>query len=399
MQIFKSLRAGIVILLALTSFRVASFEITDVSPITGPPTTLVTIQGSGFDTAKSYAATIGGRPAVVGNVTATGLEMVVAPGTTSGSIVVSDGVDSPSALAPFVVTRKLTGRLKVPEAVGVEGYQIVGYQSLAAPVKASPTEATFAIEVPLEQPALIWALKSESDAPYLAMITSDDTEAAIDTRSTAMALALINPALGARDDAKARAIKKRIRDKNFDRELVDFLETNARRGLQYVEDARYEATLVSFLREIHKPEVARAAIAGASNVTPMFPQNTLIKPINRELLLSELTTKLTLVEPTPAHPEQYLLQVDVGSRFSSVDWIVEVFPLRRSGVDFPDGLASIHALTFTNTPPFASTTVVAEGLLPARLDTSRVDYIGTLAKFLVSKLEGAVSDPTALKSN
>ena len=374
-----------------------AFEIKGISPVTGPPGTVITVNGEGFEPAKAYSASIVGRVATVRNITAAGLEVVVPAGAASGSIILSDGAGSRTSLEPFVVTRLISGRIKMPDAVGVAGYGVIGYQSITPPVAVSASEATFNIEVPLDQPIALWALRSSDDPPFLALVTSEETEAVIDVNSTVMALALLNPAIAGLDDTKARAFKKKIRDKNLDLEMRTFLQANVRSGISYLQDARYESGMVRLLMEALKPDGLAALSVG--NVDPIFPKGTLLKPINRELLLSELTTKLTLKEPTPERPGEYILQVDVGSRFSSLDWFLEVYRLRRLTLDYPNGLASVHAMTFTNRPAFANTSPIAEGFLPAKLDTARVDYFKSIAKWVVSKFQKVFADPNALKSN
>ncbi|HIG29435.1 MAG TPA: hypothetical protein EYQ50_17235 [Verrucomicrobiales bacterium] len=370
------------------------FEIRDVSPITGSAQdTTITIRGRDFDPDQTYLMTVDGQAAQVLTVTTDQIIAKLASTTTSGLIKVSDGGNEITALEPFVVTRLVNGVFRSPSRISPSGYKVLAYQSLLDPVLNEGTGAyEFSMQVPLDDPTFLWAIRGENDPVFVGVVDSSDNIAVVDVASTAVGLALMNPALMAREDEIVQLYRALILEKDLAVGMKNFLNQEMREGESFLFNPEYQSLMgeliVNLLNE-RSSSITAAKQGLPPSSTP--PSNTLIHSLNKEFLFSEITTKLSLTPAFFKHPDDYTLKFEGGSRFSSLDWVIEIFRLRNSAFDFENGLEDVKKLTWEDTPTLASTRAVDEAFVAAKLDTARVNYIGNLVSWVIKQSTDLVS--------
>lgn len=364
----------------LSSLGAAAATVGHVTPLHGPPGSIVEIRGAGFNPGAQNIVTVGGVPAAISNVSPASIAFVVPAQTAGGPIaIVSDGDPVPTSVL-FHVTRRIPGVFNPPAGVARDGFEIAGFGSFD---EINPATGAFNVEVPNDRSAVLWVMDGTGTRGFGAVVTPMTTQITVDAASTARALVFTLPGLGPRDPSAAEAMLTRLQSLPEMTPLAQLIAAKAGQGMDIFEDYEVRNARVAVINALGVLSAARApkltAASGGLSIGDLF-----LKDLNPDYSTSIPATPTLLdssLVPGPG-PGQATFMLDSSSPANNVDWLVQLFQVNPSAL--PGGLKDINALTNYDRPTRLSLTPIAEGMARASLDGEVFDFVDTFIKFVAS---------------
>jgi hypothetical protein len=357
----------------------AGLQVGQMSPAHGQLGTTVVLEGIGFVPGDLEVRVNGIRTRVT-QATPDRIAFVVEDASASGEVEVHSGGKVARALRPFTVTRTVIGQLALPSDWRAESYLIAGFASFSNVVSAT---GAFSLEVPVDEPALVWAVREPSDPAFLGFVLPGRETLRLDAASTAAALVLINPLIARNDALWMAAAFARISGLAAVRSLAVVIEDVSVAGADYLEDARFSDALITAVDEYLKAETARAALepqavkfkAGVPSGTALGDLN----PVDGPFPTNRLTSRLLNVDPF--YPQDYRLELTKGPQGNRLDWYVELFELDPQ--QFPLGLDSIQRLSAFDAPRKRGLDPIDTGVVTASLESKKIHLLDRMISAVV----------------
>jgi hypothetical protein len=367
-------------LLALTPLLTAAPQITDFTPRSGPPGTVITVQGQGFGTVPGeLTARVGTTTATVTAAADTSATLT-APAA-SGLIEFTLDGQSSRALLPFTLTRTVPGTFTPPAGFDAAGYSTGTLSQITA-------GNSFTLSAPADAVGVAWAWRDARDPMFLALVYPDSTHVQIDAASTALALVALSPLAPKGDPATLDAILDRAVASPELAAVASLISAASAAGHAYLDDGRFaaahEALLTHAFTEPDPPAPLAASFVppGAGYVRPIEPENAIaprrldhvITQLSADPPLQKLTSAAADANPTRLHQNLELWRVNPA-------W-------------FTDGFDHINRLAITDRPWQLDSQPYASGFVNAELASAKLDPGEWIGKGVAYLLDGLTDTPS-----
>ncbi|MBI2947795.1 MAG: right-handed parallel beta-helix repeat-containing protein [Verrucomicrobia bacterium] len=295
-----------------------------MTPTRGLAGTSVTLVASGLDPKLTHTVIVNGAAAPITRVTATTVEFTIGSGTTSGSVVLTEGGRPYTYPVPFQILRSVIGRLALPPGIDPAGYEILSGNQLVSP---DPGSGQFTTTVPQDRRTVVWAIRGEQDPAFLAVVTPTMNQVVIDAASTALAWAFVSPFIVTRDEAQGQTALSRLASLPEMATVASRIHSASVTGLDYGEDERFAravAQCVEAYLNLPKP----ALLARPPSFEPNTPRGTALRYLNPEpnSLAPARRLAVTLSE-TNAHPRDFVVSLGASPNGNRLDWFAEIYRL------------------------------------------------------------------------
>lgn len=361
--------------LCLLTTCVVSAQITlqTVRPNYGPPGTETVLIGAGFSAGAAYTVAVGGVAAPVRGVTATEVRFQVPATSAGGEIVLNAGGERHVSPMPFLVTRRISGRLVLPSGVPRSEYVVSAMETFVTPDLRT---AQFQLDIPATGPSIVFASAAGNRPAFMAVAGALDTEVTINARSTAVALAFLNPAIATRNTARAEALLISLNNLPETQALADRISELSSAGIDYLDHPDYEALMVALLqKQAGAARQARSlvqamATPGPDEIKVLSEDRTGTIPFTRQRLKAQFTNVNELLDTVN-------VKIDSALDTNPLDWYVQIFEVNKDSL--PNGRLDFRALRPTDIlqtvgDPIKSFPIHAE------LSGSKIDLVERLAK-------------------
>ncbi len=258
-----------------------------ISPLSGPASTVVTIEGHDFDSDSSYTVNLGEIEIDATYIGPTSLEFTIPQAAPSGFVVLKDGAQSSTSDHAFLVTRPITVSFDPLLGLDTTGYDIGTIYS-----SATAAGSNYTLDVDTAGPSLvITGADSPTTIPVYGIATTDSDHLVLGAASTVEAFAFISSFFYTADETELAKRLDHLRGQTTYATAVSTLQSQFSSGTDFIESdelsAQIEAMLLDYTESYadfappltNEPSTSSAAKAfstdyttGFENLAPGFPR-------------------------------------------------------------------------------------------------------------------------------
>lgn len=367
---------------------------TGMTPSRGPVGTVVTLTTTGLVPNQPHTVKVNGTTASISQVTATTVTFTVAPGTTSGNVVLTEAGVAYTNAIPFQVLRPIQGTFNPPLGVNRQGYEIAA-ANLISP--ANPGTGQFSTAVPMDRRMVVWAFRGETDPVFLAVVPASANSVVIDATSTARAWTFVSPFVATRDEARGQAALDRIATLPEVTTLANQITSSSVGGLDYAEDAQFSTKLLAAIQAYLTAPAGGFVAPSPQDFEPGTPRGTYLRYLNPDpdqKPVPQRRLKVGITDTDANQPYDYRFKFESADNGNRLDWFVEVYELDPDQFSF--GRQSVLTVNEYETLDRTYLDPVGTAVVNAELLTKPLDIVDLAAGWVTKQLFTSYEEAEAI---